>query len=138
MFCPYLHCILELKEIYINSTDNVLAEIYQYIFCCCFFSQCHTQAFFLLLLFCSTFGLDGDSAINLYITTLLLQEDRWYEMEIEEGDAKGTLRAEESLLRKDDMLERALQIVPQLGSTKDLVFSLNSALTKVLYCILHL
>lgn len=93
---------------------------------------------FLLLLFCSTFGLDSNSAINMYITTLLLQEDRWYEMEIEEGDAKGTLRGEESLLRKDDMLERALQIVPQLGSTKDLVISLNSALTKVLYCILHL
>ncbi|XP_056103315.1 kinetochore-associated protein 1 isoform X1 [Rhinichthys klamathensis goyatoka] len=85
----------------------------------------------IILHYCSTFGLDSDSAINLYITTLLLQEDRWYEMEIEEGDAKGTLRGEESLLRKDDMLERALQIVPQLGSTKDLVFSLNSALTKL-------
>lgn len=56
-------------------------------------------------------------------------------MEIEEGDAKGTLRGEESLLGKDDKLESALQIVPQLGSAKDLVISLNTALTKVLYCI---
>lgn len=80
---------------------------------------------------CSTFGLDSGSAINLYITTLLLQEDRWYEMEIEEGDAKASLRCSESLLGRDEKLESALQIVPQLGSTKDLVLSLNTALTKV-------
>lgn len=86
------------------------------------------------IFFCSTFGLDSYSAINLYITTLLLQEDRWYEMEIEEGDA--ALRVQESLRGKDDMLESALQIIPQLGSTKDLVISLNTALTKV--CVAYL
>ncbi|XP_043096489.1 kinetochore-associated protein 1 isoform X3 [Puntigrus tetrazona] len=85
----------------------------------------------IILHYCSTFGLDSGSAINLYITTLLLQEDRWYEMEIEEGDAKGTLQGEELLLGKDDLLESALQIIPQLGSTKDLVISLNTALTKL-------
>ncbi|RXN10649.1 kinetochore-associated 1 isoform X1 [Labeo rohita] len=78
-----------------------------------------------------TFGLDSGSAINLYITTLLLQEDRWYETEIGEGDADAPMRCEESLLGEDDMLESALQIVPQLGSTKDLVISLNTALTKL-------
>lgn len=83
----------------------------------------------IILHYCSTFGLDSYSAINLYITTLLLQEDRWYEMEIEEGDA--ALRVQESLRGKDDMLESALQIIPQLGSTKDLVISLNTALTKL-------
>ncbi|XP_073696057.1 kinetochore-associated protein 1 [Garra rufa] len=85
----------------------------------------------LILHYCSTFGLDSGSAINLYITTVLLQEDRWYEVEVGEGDADGPLRCEESLLGKDDMLESALQIVPQLGSTKDLVISLNTALTKL-------
>uniref|UniRef100_A0A673J6Y3 RZZ complex subunit KNTC1/ROD C-terminal domain-containing protein n=1 Tax=Sinocyclocheilus rhinocerous TaxID=307959 RepID=A0A673J6Y3_9TELE len=85
----------------------------------------------IILHYCSTFGLDSGSAINLYITTVLLQEDRWYEMEIAEGDAKASLRCEESLLGRDDMLESALQIVPQLGSTKDLVISLNTALTKL-------
>uniref|UniRef100_A0A8C1L5N5 Kinetochore associated 1 n=1 Tax=Cyprinus carpio TaxID=7962 RepID=A0A8C1L5N5_CYPCA len=85
----------------------------------------------IILHYCSTFGLDSGSAINLYITTLLLQEDRWYEMEIEEGDAKASLRCSESLLGRDEKLESALQIVPQLGSTKDLVLSLNTALTKL-------
>ncbi|XP_009300259.2 kinetochore-associated protein 1 isoform X2 [Danio rerio] len=85
----------------------------------------------IILHYCSTFGLDSYSAINLYITTLLLQEDRWYEMEIEEGDAESSLRIQESLRGKDDMLESALQIIPQLGSTKDLVISLNTALTKL-------
>ncbi|XP_056314738.1 kinetochore-associated protein 1 [Danio aesculapii] len=84
----------------------------------------------IILHYCSTFGLDSYSAINLYITTLLLQEDRWYEMEIE-GDAESALRVQESLRGKDDMLESALQIIPQLGSTKDLVISLNTALTKL-------
>ncbi len=93
---------------------------------------------FLFFGFCSTFGLDSGSAINLYITTLLLQENRLYKIAVEEGDAKGILQVEELLLGKDDMLESALQIVPRLGSTKDLVISLNTALTKVLYCILHL
>ncbi len=103
-----------------------------------YYAECNTQGFFFFLGLCSTFGLDSGSAINLYITTLLLQEDRLYEMEIEECDAKGILQGEELLLGKDDMLESALQIVPRLGSTKDLVISLNTALTKVLYCILHL
>ncbi|XP_016317976.1 kinetochore-associated protein 1, partial [Sinocyclocheilus anshuiensis] len=85
----------------------------------------------IILHYCSTFGLDSGSAINLYITTVLLQEDRWYEMEIAEGDAKASLQCEESPLGRDDMLESALQIVPQLGSTKDLVISLNTALTKL-------
>ncbi|XP_050966456.1 kinetochore-associated protein 1 isoform X1 [Labeo rohita] len=85
----------------------------------------------IILHYCSTFGLDSGSAINLYITTLLLQEDRWYETEIGEGDADAPMRCEESLLGEDDMLESALQIVPQLGSTKDLVISLNTALTKL-------
>lgn len=100
---------------------------------------CNTQgSFFFFFWLCSTFGLDSGSAINLYITTLLLQEDRWYETEIGEGDADAPMRCEESLLGEDDMLESALQIVPQLGSTKDLVISLNTALTKVSYRMLDL
>ncbi|XP_051529247.1 kinetochore-associated protein 1 [Myxocyprinus asiaticus] len=86
----------------------------------------------IILRYCSTFGLDSDSAINLYITTLLLQEDRWYEIEeVRDDDPKALLRGYESVLGNDDILERALQIVPQLGSTRDLVISLNTALTKL-------
>ncbi|TRY91813.1 hypothetical protein DNTS_012445, partial [Danionella cerebrum] len=71
-----------------------------------------------------TFGLDGHSALNLYITTVLLQEDCWIDMEEDSGRS---FRAE----GKEEMLERALQLVPQLGSTKDLVFSLYTAFTKL-------
>ncbi|KAA0716378.1 Kinetochore-associated protein 1 [Triplophysa tibetana] len=77
------------------------------------------------------FDLDQDSAINLYITTLLLQDDTCYETE-EAGDHDpNDAQRGNTQQGNDDMLERALQIVPQLSSTRDLVISLNTALTKL-------
>ncbi|XP_056602843.1 kinetochore-associated protein 1 [Triplophysa dalaica] len=85
----------------------------------------------IILQYCSAFDLDQDSAINLYITTLLLQDDTCYETEEagdhDPNDAQGGNKQQGS----DDMLERALQIVPQLSSTRDLVISLNTAMTKL-------
>lgn len=79
-----------------------------------------------------TYGLDSDSALNLYITTLLLQ-DKADNKHCEDGAedsalAEGDEEAEEG---HEDVLERVLQIVPQLSSTADLVISLHTALTKV-------
>ncbi|KAF5904768.1 kinetochore-associated protein 1, partial [Clarias magur] len=75
--------------------------------------------------YCRTYGLDSDSALNLYITTLLLQDkaDNKHS-EVGAGDEE----AEEG---HEDVLERVLQIVPQLSSTADLVISLHTALTKL-------
>ncbi|XP_073716353.1 kinetochore-associated protein 1 isoform X1 [Misgurnus anguillicaudatus] len=85
----------------------------------------------IILQYCSTFDLDCDSAINLYITTLLLQDDTCYETEgAEDHDPKPPQKANKQN-GNDDMLERALQIVPRLNSTRDLVISLNTALTKL-------
>ena len=75
---------------------------------------------------CSTFGLDRDSVINQYITTLLLlQED-----EESAGDpAAGQVEVQP--LCPADALERVLQIIPMLHSTSELTESLCAALFKV-------
>ena len=72
----------------------------------------------------STFGLDRDGVINQYITTLLLQEE---EGEGEAGPAQG----EEQAVGQADALERALEVIPMLRSTSDLVISLSAAMLKV-------
>lgn len=73
---------------------------------------------------CSTFGLDRDSVINQYITTLLLlQED-----EESAGDV-GT--DQEEPLSHADALERVLQVIPMLHSTSELTDSLCAAMLKV-------
>ncbi|XP_053510248.1 kinetochore-associated protein 1 isoform X1 [Ictalurus furcatus] len=82
--------------------------------------------------YCRTFGLDSDSALNLYITTLLLQEkadNKHYEVGARDsGLAEGDEDAE---VGHEDVLENVLRIVPRLSSTADLVVSLHTALTKL-------
>jgi len=75
---------------------------------------------------CSTFGLDRDSVINQYITTLLLlQEDE------EAAGDHGTGRQEMPPLCHADALERVLQIIPMLRNTSELTDSLCAAIFKV-------
>lgn len=85
-----------------------------------------------LSVFCRAYGLDSDSALNLYITTLLLQENadnKHYEVGAGDfGPAEGD---EGTGVGHEDVLERVQLIVPQLSSTADLVISLHTALTKV-------
>ncbi|XP_061116053.1 kinetochore-associated protein 1 [Conger conger] len=85
----------------------------------------------LLLQYCSTYQLDGDAALNLYITTLLLQQ------EVEEdlgGDDTGmgdTGVGQGEALGHEDALERALHIIPRLHSTSELVIGLSAAILKL-------
>ncbi|KAG7223406.1 hypothetical protein INR49_015509 [Caranx melampygus] len=80
----------------------------------------------IILEYCSTFGLDRDSVINLYITTLLLlQED-------EEGASDlGAGQEEAPPLCHAEALERVLLIIPKLHSTSELTDSLCVALFKL-------
>ncbi|GAA6089465.1 kinetochore-associated protein 1 isoform X1 [Tachysurus ichikawai] len=82
--------------------------------------------------YCRTYGLDTDSALNLYITTLLLQEkaDNKH-CEVRAGYS-GLDEGDESVdAGHEDVLGYVLRIVPQLSSTADLVVSLHTALTKL-------
>uniref|UniRef100_A0AAR2LD09 RZZ complex subunit KNTC1/ROD C-terminal domain-containing protein n=1 Tax=Pygocentrus nattereri TaxID=42514 RepID=A0AAR2LD09_PYGNA len=82
--------------------------------------------------YCNTYGLDSDSAVSLFITTLLLQEEGEYKRgELEGGDPVLAPGDEDAPLGHEDILERALRIVPQLSSTRDLVISLHTALSKL-------
>uniref|UniRef100_A0A3B3RDN2 Kinetochore associated 1 n=1 Tax=Paramormyrops kingsleyae TaxID=1676925 RepID=A0A3B3RDN2_9TELE len=78
----------------------------------------------LLLQYCSTFDLESDSALNLYITTLLLEEKLEESLGVSEASQEGRLD-------HADTLERALMIIPQLQSTSELVVSLNAAVLKL-------
>ncbi|KAJ8380268.1 hypothetical protein SKAU_G00010460 [Synaphobranchus kaupii] len=85
----------------------------------------------LLLQYCSTFHLDGDSALNLYITTLLLQQETQEDLggdEVGMGDTSG---GQGEALGHVEALERALQIIPRLHSTSELVISLSAAILKL-------
>uniref|UniRef100_A0A8C7PUM4 Kinetochore associated 1 n=1 Tax=Oncorhynchus mykiss TaxID=8022 RepID=A0A8C7PUM4_ONCMY len=75
---------------------------------------------------CSTFDLNRDEVINQYITTLLLEEE-------EEGGGAGDPGAGqgEQPLGHADALERALQIIPMLHSTRNLTISLSAAILKL-------
>lgn len=104
-------------------------------------SYCFSTVFFFLLSFlshscseihlvlpprCSAFGLDHSSVINQYITTLLLQE--------ESEDVAGDLGAEQEEaepLGHADALERVLQLLPSLHSSRELTDSLCAAISKV-------
>ena len=90
---------------------------------CFFFSACvksHSSIFI-----CSSFGLDCDSVINKYITTLLLQED-------EEGVSDlGAPQEETQPLCHADVLERVLQVIPKLHRASELTDSLCTAILKV-------
>uniref|UniRef100_A0A673YPM6 Kinetochore associated 1 n=1 Tax=Salmo trutta TaxID=8032 RepID=A0A673YPM6_SALTR len=80
----------------------------------------------IILQYCSTFGLNRDEVINQYITTLLLLQE-------EEGAAgdPGAGQGEEQPLGHADALERALQIIPMLHSTRNLTISLSAAILKL-------
>uniref|UniRef100_A0A8C7PUA8 Kinetochore associated 1 n=1 Tax=Oncorhynchus mykiss TaxID=8022 RepID=A0A8C7PUA8_ONCMY len=80
----------------------------------------------IILQYCSTFDLNRDEVINQYITTLLLEEE-------EEGGGAGDPGAGqgEQPLGHADALERALQIIPMLHSTRNLTISLSAAILKL-------
>lgn len=68
--------------------------------------------------------LDSDAALQLCIETLLLQNSNTNA--VEDDSAESREREPHSTL-----LTRALQIIPLLNSTKDLVMSLSGILYKV-------
>uniref|UniRef100_A0A8C9TIM5 Kinetochore associated 1 n=1 Tax=Scleropages formosus TaxID=113540 RepID=A0A8C9TIM5_SCLFO len=80
----------------------------------------------LILEYCSTFDLDCNLALSMYITTLLLEGEG--ESQDLVGD-KG--EAQTSKLSKVDAVEQALQIIPLLQSTSELAVSLNAAILKL-------
>ncbi|XP_068422638.1 kinetochore-associated protein 1 isoform X2 [Clinocottus analis] len=80
----------------------------------------------IILQYCSAFGLDRDSVINQYITTLLLlQEDE------EAAGDHGTGQKEMQPLYHADALDRVLQIIPMLHNTSELTDSLCAAIFKL-------
>ncbi|NXJ60489.1 KNTC1 protein, partial [Rostratula benghalensis] len=78
----------------------------------------------LILNYCSTFALDSDDALQLCIETLLLQNA--HTNHPEEDSAESTEKQPHSML-----LAKALEIIPLLKSTKDLVASLSGILYKL-------
>ncbi|KFP33589.1 Kinetochore-associated protein 1, partial [Colius striatus] len=78
----------------------------------------------LILNYCSTFMLDSDAALQLCIETLLLQNANTNH--VEDDSAECSERQPHSTL-----LARALEIIPLLKSTKDLITSLSGILYKL-------
>ncbi|XP_064025112.1 kinetochore-associated protein 1 [Pogoniulus pusillus] len=78
----------------------------------------------LILSYCSTFMLDSDAALQLCIETLLLQNANTNH--VEDDSAECSKRQPHSTL-----LARALEIIPLLKSTKDVVTSLSGILYKL-------
>ncbi|KAM6403938.1 kinetochore-associated protein 1 [Rhynochetos jubatus] len=78
----------------------------------------------LILNYCSTFTLDSDAALQLCIETLLLQNANTNHVE---GDSAESSKKQPH----STLLARALEIVPLLKSTKDLVTSLSGMLYKL-------
>uniref|UniRef100_A0A8B9CKJ3 Kinetochore associated 1 n=1 Tax=Anser brachyrhynchus TaxID=132585 RepID=A0A8B9CKJ3_9AVES len=78
----------------------------------------------LILNYCSTFMLDSDAALQLCIETLLLQNTNTNR--VEDDSAEYSEKQPHSTL-----LARALEIIPLLKSTKELVTSLSGILLKL-------
>uniref|UniRef100_A0A8C3KR22 Kinetochore associated 1 n=1 Tax=Calidris pygmaea TaxID=425635 RepID=A0A8C3KR22_9CHAR len=78
----------------------------------------------LILNYCSAFTLDSDDALQLCIETLLLQNA--HTNRVEDDSAENTEKQPHSAL-----LAKALEIIPLLKSTKDLVASLSGILYKL-------
>lgn len=72
----------------------------------------------------STYMLDSDTALQLCIETLLLQSANINHVE---GDSAGNTEK----LPPSTLLGKALEIIPLLKSTQDLVISLGGILHKV-------
>ncbi|XP_075390092.1 kinetochore-associated protein 1 [Tenrec ecaudatus] len=77
----------------------------------------------LLLEYCSTFQLDCDAALQLFIETLLHQTS------VSQG--QGDAPAERTEQQHASILAKAVEMVPLLTSTKDLVLSLSGILHKL-------
>ncbi|CAL8347314.1 unnamed protein product [Lota lota] len=87
----------------------------------------------IILQYCSAYGLDRDTVINQYITTLLLLQEEAEEVE-EEQPGVATVTGEDeriSPLGHMDAMERVLNIIPMLKSTSNLTNSLSAALLKL-------
>ncbi|XP_061200582.1 kinetochore-associated protein 1 [Neopsephotus bourkii] len=78
----------------------------------------------LILNYCSTFKLDSDAALQLCIETLLLQNANTNHVEDDSAECK--MKQSHSTL-----LARALEIIPLLKSTEELVISLSGILYKL-------
>ncbi|XP_028680069.1 kinetochore-associated protein 1 [Erpetoichthys calabaricus] len=78
-----------------------------------------------ILQYCRTYDLDSDSALVLYLETLLLQG-----MNHENVIGENTLESSE-ILSHSKLLERAFEIIPRLKSTRNLVLSLSAAIHKL-------
>ncbi|NXV25489.1 KNTC1 protein, partial [Rissa tridactyla] len=81
----------------------------------------------LILNYCSTFMLDSDDALQLCIETLLLQNANTNH--VEDDSAEHSEKQPHSTL-----LAKALEIIPLLKSTSDLVASLSGILTYKIDC----
>lgn len=76
----------------------------------------------LILEYCSTFQLDSDEALQLFIETLLHNTN---------NQSQGDASPESAKEQYSRLLAKATEMVPLLTSTKDLVISLNEILYKL-------
>lgn len=122
-YCRSFALALSAPSIYLLPVGTIqYTNVHQYVEC----SVCALTMLKIVYFICSAFGLDRDSIINQYITTLLLlQED-----EEDVGDLGGGLKELQPLCHAD-ALERVLQIIPMLHSTSELTSSLSAAIYKV-------
>ncbi|KAI2568507.1 KNTC1 isoform 14, partial [Pan troglodytes] len=77
----------------------------------------------LILEYCSTFQLDCDAVLQLFIETLLHNTNA--------GQGQGDASMDSAKRRHPKLLAKALEMVPLLTSTKDLVISLSGILHKL-------
>nr|XP_011763360.1 LOW QUALITY PROTEIN: kinetochore-associated protein 1 [Macaca nemestrina] len=77
----------------------------------------------LILEYCSTFQLDCDAALQLFIETLLHNTNA--------SQGQGDASTDSAKQRHPKLLAKALEMVPLLTSTKDLVISLSGILHKL-------
>ncbi|KAJ0067724.1 hypothetical protein NL108_010031, partial [Boleophthalmus pectinirostris] len=88
----------------------------------------------LILQYCSTYGLDQDSVINQYITTLLLLQEEEEVEGVGPGGSEqhvGSKQEQAQALCHSQALDRVLQIIPKLHSTSELTNSLCAAVFKL-------
>ncbi|PNJ82162.1 KNTC1 isoform 6 [Pongo abelii] len=84
----------------------------------------------LILEYCSTFQLDCDAVLQLFIETLLHNTNA--------SQGQGDASMDSAKRRHPKLLAKALEMVPLLTSTKDLVISLSGILHKALSILKHL
>ncbi|XP_070485259.1 kinetochore-associated protein 1 [Equus przewalskii] len=77
----------------------------------------------LILEYCSTFQLDCDAALQLFIETLLQNTNA--------SQSQGDASTESTRQQHSKLLAKAIEMVPLLTSTKDLVISLSGILHKL-------